>query len=252
MYIRCQDLRRQSPGSRVRFPGTQNSTDKVEEKEFTELCLSVHFSVTLCSDEQAEIGNVQIRQISGTYSLTLPICYIKLWCHLVMLFVISGLPRSNESLGLAPQVWDQEGTILIVLCAAGKRVKSPLFKLSLPGSNFMYPQIARTSIATGPTASWSAVTVRLGGRQFLQDRCSQLEDYCELVTEISIVLFESFCACVYLKWTFFCLCLEFPLREGGADSTAQEHFISDDSATFAIRWLIFLSMSLLMLIYALY
>ena len=88
-------------------------------------------------------------------------------------------------------------------CAAGKRVKSPLFKLTLPGSNFMYPQIARTSIATGPTASWSVVTVRLGGRQFLQDWCSQLEDYCELVTEISIVLFESFCACVYLKWTFF-------------------------------------------------
>ena len=66
----------------------------------------------------------------------------------------------------------------------------------------MYPQIARTSIATGPTASWSAVTVRLGGRQFLQDRCSQLESYCELVTEISIVLFESFCASVYFKWTF--------------------------------------------------
>ena len=42
-------LSRSSPTeSRVRFPGTQNSTDKVEEKEFTELCLSVHFSVTVC------------------------------------------------------------------------------------------------------------------------------------------------------------------------------------------------------------
>ena len=81
------------------------------------------------------------------------------------------------------------------------------------------------------------MTVRLGlgGRQFLQDRCRQLEDYCELATEISIVLFESFCACVYLKWTFLCLCLGFPLQGEGADSTEQEHFISDDSATFAIR-----------------
>ena len=61
--------------------------------------------------------------------------------------------------------------------------------------------IHRTSI-DWTTSSCSAVTVRLGGRQFLQDRCRQLEDYCELATEISIVLFESFCACVYLKWTF--------------------------------------------------
>ena len=46
LYVRT--LSRSSPTeSRVRFPGTQNSTDKVEEKEFTELCLSVHFSVTV-------------------------------------------------------------------------------------------------------------------------------------------------------------------------------------------------------------
>ena len=77
--------------------------------------------------------------------------------------------------------------------------------------------------------------VRLGGRQFLQDRCRHLKDYCELVTEISIVLFESFCACVYYKLTFSLPMFRIPLRGGGVDSTAQEHFISDDSATFAIR-----------------
>ena len=60
-----------------------------------------------------------------------------------MAFVISGFPRSNESLGLAQQVGDQDGN---THCAAGKQVKSPLFMLTLPCSNFMYPQIARTSI----------------------------------------------------------------------------------------------------------
>ena len=84
--------------------------------------------------------------------------------------------------------------------------------------------IHRTSI-DWTTSSCSAVTVRLGlgGRQFLQDRCRQLEDYCELATEISIVLFESFCACVYLKWTLPMFRISSPGRRSGLYRTWTLH-----------------------------
>ena len=36
MYLRCQDLRQQSPGSD--FQEHKTPTDKVEEREFPELC----------------------------------------------------------------------------------------------------------------------------------------------------------------------------------------------------------------------
>ena len=71
----------------MRFPGTQNSTDKVEEKEFTELCLSVHFSVTVCVVMSRQ-SFAEIRDWKGSDTTNIRYIFFKI-THMLHTIVMS-------------------------------------------------------------------------------------------------------------------------------------------------------------------